>query len=354
MASKIPLPRKSSLKRTTTLDIGTTFENHALRYLNDGLYMNVRRVGGAGDGGIDLRGWWWLPRPRSTTPITSSSSSSSSSPTSTGMSMSMEDVRRVKVVAQCKAEKKALGPRAIREMEGVMAGLAFRLAQHQNRTQSNDIATASTNDDSSEDDTDINDEEVEPTIAVLISQSGFTKSTMAQATASGTPLMLIHLPGGKFEPANGTETEHEGLDEATNGNGESEYHHPVGNQNKVDKWSFSSRAGISSPLSSTSIQNTRLSLPSARSRESIPNSSIEPNTTSQSDDISDIQVESIWWNRALSHNVLGSTGGGNLELRKTMVQPRAGAGASAAARGSMSVSVGLWMDGKPVGRCGPP
>jgi len=60
--------------------------------------MSLSQVGGAGDGGVDLRGWWTIPK----------------SPTSI-------EGRRLRVLGQCKAERKALGPRIVRELEGVMA-----------------------------------------------------------------------------------------------------------------------------------------------------------------------------------------------------------------------------------------
>jgi hypothetical protein len=62
--------------------------------------MSLTQVGGAGDGGVDLRGWWTIPKLGST---------------------SMSEGRRLRVLGQCKAERKALGPRIVRELEGVMA-----------------------------------------------------------------------------------------------------------------------------------------------------------------------------------------------------------------------------------------
>jgi hypothetical protein len=38
-----------------------------------------------------------------------------------------EEWRRLRVVGQCKAEKKGLGPRAVRELEGVVAHLEGEL-----------------------------------------------------------------------------------------------------------------------------------------------------------------------------------------------------------------------------------
>jgi len=86
--------------RRTTVDIGRAFELHCLRFLQEQMYMELTQVGGAGDGGVDLRGWWSVPR-------TTGSDGSTS--------------RRLRVLGQCKAEQKALGPRIVRELEGVMA-----------------------------------------------------------------------------------------------------------------------------------------------------------------------------------------------------------------------------------------
>ncbi|WVW86986.1 hypothetical protein I302_109042 [Kwoniella bestiolae CBS 10118] len=243
------LPKlRPKLKRRTTLDIGTSFEKHALRYFNDELHMDLRRVGGAGDGGIDLRGWWWLPR--------STDSSSGLQDTADGLSrevgidkLGLKDVRRVRVVAQCKAEKKSLGPRAVRELEGVMGNLRFRINPNQPLSSSSST-TSLTSDDS------FNPEERD--IAILVSQSGFTKSTMQYSASSNIPLMLVHLPGGRP------------TDELSDEQAEEE-----------------------------------------------------------------IEVKSLWWNRALSEGVLGD----GIELRKTI--------------GPIGVGVGLWMGGRRVGRCGP-
>ncbi|KDN45583.1 hypothetical protein K437DRAFT_218340, partial [Tilletiaria anomala UBC 951] len=60
--------------------------------------MNLVRSGGAGDKGIDLKGWWKLPSRES----------------------SSAQAENVRVLVQCKAEAKKLGPRTLRELEGSM------------------------------------------------------------------------------------------------------------------------------------------------------------------------------------------------------------------------------------------
>lgn len=69
--------------------------------------MSLTQVGGAGDGGVDLRGWWNVPK--------------IGSPSSSTLTLRSDHTRRLRVLGQCKAERKALGPRIVRELEGVMA-----------------------------------------------------------------------------------------------------------------------------------------------------------------------------------------------------------------------------------------
>ena len=87
--------------RRSTLDIGRAFELHTQRYLNETLHMTLRQVGGTGDGGVDLKGWWWLPRAESSADAIA------------------RDLR-LRVLGQCKAERKPLGARVLREIEGVV------------------------------------------------------------------------------------------------------------------------------------------------------------------------------------------------------------------------------------------
>ena len=113
-----------------------------MRLLQTNLSMSLNRVGGKSDGGIDLQGWWWLPF----------APSAFSDPTHR---------RRVRVFAQCKAEKKKIGPKYIREMEGVL---------HRYLNGPN------------------------PMVALFISESNFTKETLLRTRSSSIPFFLLHLP----------------------------------------------------------------------------------------------------------------------------------------------------------------
>ncbi|KZT61696.1 hypothetical protein CALCODRAFT_490935 [Calocera cornea HHB12733] len=148
---------------------GIAFEERSRRILQTYLSMSIRRVGGASDGGIDLQGWWWLPPPAN---VSDSSATLGVLYTDTG-----EPRRRVRVIAQCKAESKKMGPNYVREMEGVLHTL--------NATAGHAVA--------SHEDGSIITEPI-PTVALLISQSNFTRSTLLRAMSSPLPFLLMYLP----------------------------------------------------------------------------------------------------------------------------------------------------------------
>lgn len=49
------------MTRPSTRAVGDAFEAFSARFLNADLRMSLRVVGGKSDGGVDLRGDWWLP-----------------------------------------------------------------------------------------------------------------------------------------------------------------------------------------------------------------------------------------------------------------------------------------------------
>lgn len=189
----------SALGISTVLQ-GTRFEERTLAVLHNHLSMALVRVGGRADGGIDLMGDWWLPPPSESSPssptpfyppvlgaVTASDNSSpkrdhpptpstSSTPPPTLKTDWPEDSirRRLRIYVQCKAEVIKLGPKYVREMEGVVLAL-----QHASRALSYD----SDNSDASED-----------VVAVLSSESGFTRGGIERARSSSVPTVLLHLP----------------------------------------------------------------------------------------------------------------------------------------------------------------
>ncbi|KAI0037144.1 hypothetical protein K488DRAFT_39670 [Vararia minispora EC-137] len=141
----------------STVHRGNEFERRSLRLLRENLSMSLTRVGGKSDGGVDLLGWWWLP-PRGCT----------SGATAT------HERRRLRVLAQCKAEKKKMGPAYLRELEGVV----YKHSVAHDRSADTEPTGSK-----------------QPIVGLLISQSEFTRASMLAAQASPVPLLLLYLPG---------------------------------------------------------------------------------------------------------------------------------------------------------------
>jgi hypothetical protein len=139
--------------------------------------MSLSRVGGAFDGGVDLQGWWWLP-------ALSTPRRSHSEVSPPVQSLHLPDGparRRLRVLAQCKAHAKKLGPNAVREMEGV-------LYQYRLRASNSSPPPYDTEDPYVENDGREN------AVALLISQSPFSRQTILRTMSSTVPFVLLHLP----------------------------------------------------------------------------------------------------------------------------------------------------------------
>lgn len=154
--------------------------------------MTIKRIGGKDDGGIDFFGWWWLPHESSPNEETHHSSA-------------VLRRRRIRVIGQCKAEKKKIGPNYIRELEGVLYRFLTQKFDDDNEDHPYLLL-----DDDDEGDEEMktglyseflasNENQSLPAIALLVSQSAFTKSTVLRANSSPIPFCLLHLP--PVEPA---------------------------------------------------------------------------------------------------------------------------------------------------------
>ena len=256
----------------STVHRGTAFENRALALLTKHMSMSLTRVGGSHDGGIDLLGWWWVPREKfcayhamfsgASPPPTQSfyiymlrciasrrarsgqtlctkkkillalfpplpdpldaTTSASEAPRTTNSNSNAANRRRLRVLAQCKAEKRKMGPAYLRELEGVVyrhAALAATTAtpapdsslllrnrlQDSNSTSDPPRPTSSTTTAAASVPaaTPIKmtttpptamDHHHSPVVAILVSESAFTRNCLLAAHASPLPFLLVHLP----------------------------------------------------------------------------------------------------------------------------------------------------------------
>lgn len=144
-------PLASPRAKPSTVAVGTAYEEYALSLLNSELHMLLRRVGGKGDGGVDLRGEWWLPKPPRQPPrrakqtdravlepgeaaegrvgpippppLPRTSAEIVQPPALTRKGEpSRRKIHPATVWVQCKAAQVTLGPAVVRELDGVLAG----------------------------------------------------------------------------------------------------------------------------------------------------------------------------------------------------------------------------------------
>ncbi|KAJ9108486.1 hypothetical protein QFC20_003392 [Naganishia adeliensis] len=149
------------LRKLPTTILGNGYELHCLRLLQEQMRMSLTRVGGKGDGGIDLRGWWNMPPKQEDSPSHATSEQAQ---------------QRIRVLAQCKAEKLRPGPKLIREMEGV-ARREHDLSREATSESSLHGTPAS-----------------ESIVTLLCSRSGFSPAAVVEANRSRIPMLLLHIP----------------------------------------------------------------------------------------------------------------------------------------------------------------
>lgn len=160
------LAKLSSAPSLSAVHRGVAFENRSLALLQTHMSMSLRRVGGRSDGGVDLQGWWWLPH--------------------SGASAQLPR-RRLRVLAQCKAEKKSLGPHYIREMEGV-------LHRYGVKDVVSDVQETYNQQRLEAEDEHISEAPGSQVVALVISESRFTPATMIRAQSSPMPFFLLRVP----------------------------------------------------------------------------------------------------------------------------------------------------------------
>jgi hypothetical protein len=155
--------------RLATVHIGKAFEERSLSILQSRLSMSLTRVGGTGDGGVDLQGWWWLPR----------------LPSDTSTVPGGHDRRRIRVLASCKAFQTKLGPLHVRELEGV-------IMQQGGSAMLPNLGPI-------DEPTPESESPIPELVAMLISHSGFTLGAVRRTMASPVPFMLLDLPAPESE-----------------------------------------------------------------------------------------------------------------------------------------------------------
>ncbi|KAG8959328.1 hypothetical protein FRC03_008112 [Tulasnella sp. 419] len=137
--------------------------------------MSLMSVGGKADGGVDLVGWWWLPY---------SFKQSVAGHSELNSVKGTIPRRRLRVVAQCKAEEKKISPKYVRELEGVSFRYSHLGSMGHLPTAFEEMNQMSTQDSP----------RGTPVIALLLSSSPFSKSAIMRAQSSPLPIMLMHLP----------------------------------------------------------------------------------------------------------------------------------------------------------------
>ena len=263
----------------STVHRGTAFEYRALALLTKHMSMSLTRVGGSHDGGIDLLGWWWVPCEKpcayramssvaSPPPLKSfymlalrrvtsrpadlvwsnplheknnpdsvfflslsdplEATTSAPEPPRRNPNSNAANRRRLRVLAQCKAEKRKMGPAYLRELEGVVyryAALAATTPLAPAPAPASDSSLLLRDSNSTSDDqpppppppprpttttaafvpaatrmammtppTTAMDHHHPPVVAILVSESAFTRNCLLAAHSSPLPFLLVHLP----------------------------------------------------------------------------------------------------------------------------------------------------------------
>jgi hypothetical protein len=147
-------------ERLSSTAIGTAYEMATLAWLtaHPPLDMELKRMGGKGDGGIDLQGWWNIP------------------------SSAQSRCDRLRIIIQCKGEIKQIGPNILRELEGTLrAEEEYKMGSTELKGLEEGVERYS------------NELDGQPCVAMLVCQSGFSPATLRRAFNSECPTALMHL-----------------------------------------------------------------------------------------------------------------------------------------------------------------
>ena len=112
------------------------------------------------------------------------------------MGCSIANRRRLRVFAQCKAEKRKMGPAYLRELEGVVYRHATTTGTRipTSFTPTTTTTTAAKVKAKEQPSPSPPPPPPPPPIALLVSESAFTRNCLLAAHASPLPFLLVHLP----------------------------------------------------------------------------------------------------------------------------------------------------------------
>lgn len=173
----------SSLESTVAR--GTRFERGVQAHLSS-LGMQLDRIGGRDDQGTDLLGWWKVRWPLRTSDG-GTAGEPAHLPKSAGLNM--------RVIVQCKAEKKPLGPKILRELEGTLHRATWTGATANLSESRGSWWSPAASQGSSWPGLDASSDEAVPLvqIGVLASLGGFSKRTIQNSFNAPMPIILLHL-----------------------------------------------------------------------------------------------------------------------------------------------------------------
>lgn len=202
MTTKLPRARAaaSSVTRRTPSPafsptaLGTAYENATRAFLSQPPFSihGLLNVGGAGDGGVDLRGrWTWQPPPPPLRlgghPAGFLNLANGASPHTLSARDQQEPVdnearsQTWDVLVQCKAEKEHLGPAIVRQLEGsILADLARRNPPRRSLAPPPTPLAVPGGRDTAP-------------IGILVGMSGFSRAAILHAQTSAVPIVLAHL-----------------------------------------------------------------------------------------------------------------------------------------------------------------
>ncbi|KAJ3201301.1 hypothetical protein HDU82_008218 [Entophlyctis luteolus] len=140
--------------------VGRAFESKCARVLAALGFRNIRVVGGAGDGGIDIRASLQLPTP-------------AAAPTAPPPILAL---------TQCKCVASKIGPRDLRELEGVMARNSRRFDRFQPGSHASGPPP--------------NPESVP--LGILAASIGFSKEARNVFRSSRFPILLLEVPNTTY------------------------------------------------------------------------------------------------------------------------------------------------------------